>query len=94
MLVTTLRMPQAHPKAHPTQAYQCVGQDAVVAACRLLRHMLEGAPRDVVQRLVRAGTKIAIIGRDQVGRRGGAFVREGRPQRRGWDPHPSGQPHE
>jgi hypothetical protein len=48
------------------KAYDCVAEPAVCIACRLLERMLEGSPPEVVERLVRAGACVGIIGRCQL----------------------------
>lgn len=48
------------------QAYDCVTQEVPQLVCQLVTHMLAGCPPAVLQRMVAAGCKIAIIGRHQV----------------------------
>lgn len=48
------------------QAYDCVSHDVPQLVCHLVTHMLAGCPPAVLQRMVAAGCKIAIIGRHQV----------------------------
>lgn len=48
------------------QAYDCVSQEVPQLVCQLVTHMLAGCPPAVLQRVVAAGCKIAIIGRRQV----------------------------
>ncbi|GAX80570.1 hypothetical protein CEUSTIGMA_g8007.t1 [Chlamydomonas eustigma] len=48
------------------QAYDCVGEDAVEAACRLIKKMLNDCPQSVLDRLSSAGARVGIIGRHQL----------------------------
>ena len=48
-----------------TQAWDCVGDVAIVTAADILERMCEHTPVAVMQRMVDAGCDVAIIGRDQ-----------------------------
>lgn len=47
------------------QAWDVVGDDAIVAAADILERMCKHTPADVIQRMVDAGCDVAIIGRNQ-----------------------------
>lgn len=49
----------------PPQAWDCVGDVAIVTAADILERMCEHTPVAVMQRMVDAGCDVAIIGRHQ-----------------------------
>ncbi|KAF5842346.1 hypothetical protein DUNSADRAFT_7660 [Dunaliella salina] len=50
----------------PVMAFDCVCEQAVNIACHIVERMLEDVQPEVLARLVGCGTRVGIIGRDQV----------------------------
>ncbi len=48
------------------QAYDCVDESAVRAACDIIHNMLRNCPTDILARLVSTGANVGIIGRNQL----------------------------
>lgn len=58
--------PTPPPCPAPTQAYDCVCQEAVEAASKLAARMLQHCPASVVTALQEAGAQLGIIGKGQL----------------------------
>lgn len=50
----------------PLQAYDCLGQDAVTEACRVIERMLQCTSPELQRRMVDGKACVGIIGRHQV----------------------------